>query len=64
MTENMYRRYVSEAMRTGAAIMPDGAQLVYNGGMFNTERYFAVYDNYGNCVETSYSALDLFYLFK
>lgn len=55
---------VREAIRTGAAIAPDGSQLIYHDGMFNTERYFAVYDVNGNCVETAYSSIDLYYLFR
>lgn len=64
MTKKQFRKYIEKAMKTGAAIMPDGTQLVYHDGMFNTERYFSVYDRYGNCVETNYSPVNLYYLFK
>lgn len=64
MTEKEFKRMVAKAMKAGAAIMPDGSQLIYRDGMFCTERYFAVYDVNGNCVETAYSSIDLYYLFR
>lgn len=64
MTYKQFGKCVEKAMKTGAVIMPDGSQLVYHDGMFNTERYFSVYDRYGNCVETNYSSVFLYYLFK
>ena len=64
MTDKQFKKKVEEAIKTGVAIMPEGAQLVYHDGMFNGERYFAVYDNLGNCVDTSYSPINLYYLFK
>lgn len=64
MNYTKYKNMVNEAMRTGAAIAPDGTQLIYHDGMFCTERYFAVYDVNGNCVDVAYSSIDLYYLFK
>jgi hypothetical protein len=63
MTRLQFGKKIKAAMETGAASMPDGAQLIYHDDIYAYNRYFAVYDKYGNCVDTSYTPLNLYYLF-
>lgn len=64
MTKNQFGKKVKVAMETGTANMPDGEQLVYHSDGPNDRRaFFAVYDKNGNTVDTSYTPLNLYYLF-
>ena len=64
MTKNQFGKKVKVAMETGTANMPDGAQLVYHRESSRPSySFFAVYDKNGNCVDTAYTPLNLYYLF-
>jgi hypothetical protein len=59
MTISEFKRKAKAARRTGSAAMPEGATLIYHG---NGE--WAVWDRYGQTVETAWSVEKLYYLFE
>ena len=63
MTKAQFDKKVKAALKTGEAKMPDGDTFVYHNVNDAVHSYYAVYDRAGNCVDTAYSPLDLFYLF-
>ena len=63
MTKKQFGKKVKAAMEAGSANMPDGAKLVYHKERTHYDSYFAVYDKNGNCADTAYTPLNLYYLF-
>lgn len=59
MTEKQFNKKAEAARKTGRAIMPDGSQLLYYG-----PGEWAVHEKDGQTVDTSWTAHNLYYLYK